>query len=1063
MDRRTLKMASLLLLSGLCALIYQTVWMREIRLVFGASTSASAAVIGIFMGGLGVGGWLFGRRAERSANPLQLYAHLELAISAAAAASPFLVTAVRALYILSGGSQSLGGLGATVVRLLLTVLVLGPTTVLMGGTLPAAARAVESAGDASRRRVAVLFGLNTFGAVVGVAVSTFLLLEVFGNRGTLWLACGVNALVGLTARAWSRRAEPPAPAATPPAEVVAAAAPARFVLAAAALVGFAFMLMELVWYRSLAPILGGSTYTMGLVLLTALLGIGLGGAAYAAWGVESRATLRGLAVTCALEALLIALPLALGDRIALAANVFRGLSWFGFDGLVASWGLITLFVVFPGALVSGYQFPLLIALLGRGEAQVGRQVGLAYAWNTLGSIAGSLAGGFGLIPLFSVLTTWRAAAITLALLGLAGAVLFVRRSGTPRAAALPAALLLGALLCSVTTGPTTFSRHSAIGAGRATMPSVVQLNALKAWVQAVRANLFWERDGIESTVGLSGGDGVSFLVNGKVDGHSFLDAGTQVMSMLIGAALHPQPKRALVIGLGTGSTAGWVAQVPSIERVDVAEIEPAILEVARVCADVNRHVLENPKVRVALGDARELLLASRDDYDLIFSEPSNPYRSGISSLYTREYYEAARARLGAHGLFLQWLQAYEVEPATVRTVLATIGSVFPEAEVWQTRGGDLLIMGSASPIPHDVGALRTRLAAEPFATAMRVSWQADDVEGFLAHFVGGTPLVHGLAQAFPGEVNTDDLNLVEFAFARSVGRSAALSLTSLFDAAQRSNSARPNVTGELDWSRVEEERLVNLEGYRGDAKRLSEDARQRFEFFSSNLPRPAKLLRFRSAPFEPKGIHERVLLATLLATEGAPEAEQHLEDLRATCPVEVAALTAELRYAQHRYGEAGEALLQSFAALRANVWSDRTVFMDALNRLPLALARRDPALGRRLYDALGEPFPVRAYDSMRRGVRVELASQLDFAQLCADALAAYEPFPTWSRELLAQRVRCSRATHSPLLARAEDDWKQFLDEEPSTLLDETPELAPATPAAHEEPEEDAPDASVAAP
>ena len=198
--RTTWKVAGLLFCSGACALIYQTVWMRQFRLIFGASTYATAAVLAIFMGGLGIGSAILGRRADTHPQPLRFYAHLELMIAAASALSPLLLWIVAKIYFGIGGSVTLGNFLATIVRLLLAALVLGAPTLLMGGTLPAAARAVEWNDDAGRRRVALLYGVNTLGAVTGTLLSTFFMLEVFGNLRTLYVAVLLNALVGIVAR-----------------------------------------------------------------------------------------------------------------------------------------------------------------------------------------------------------------------------------------------------------------------------------------------------------------------------------------------------------------------------------------------------------------------------------------------------------------------------------------------------------------------------------------------------------------------------------------------------------------------------------------------------------------------------------------------------------------------------------------------------------------------------------------------------------------------------------------------------------------------------------------------
>jgi spermidine synthase len=678
MKGRLLRVALLLFGSGMTALIYQVAWMRELRLIFGFSTAASAAVLAIFMGGLGIGGWLLGRRADASAVPLAFYGRLELLVAASAALTPFWVFLVRLAYIALGGTQRLGLAGGTVARLVLSTLVLSVPTVLMGGTLPAASRAVETEEDARRRFLAVLYGANTLGAVAGTLLSNFLLLETLGTRLTLWAACAVNALVGFAAVRLSatregaegmrnagfgmRDAEAADPAsrvshlaserrearkkrrdggkqkkdeeAGVVARVAPTALPSRgFVLAAAAIVGFAFFLMELVWYRMLAPLLGGSTYTFGLILAVALLGIGAGSAAYS-FARRPTATLSGFAVTCALEALCLVVPYALGDRVALLAIFLRPIGAFGFGGYVAGWTLIAGLAVFPAAFVAGFQFPLLIALLGRGRENVGSDVGLAYAWNTIGGIAGSLAGGFGFLPLLSATGTWVFVVCLLAALGVLALLLSLSRGGDLARIGIAAGASAASLLLLTTPGPTAAWRHSPIGAGRAELGKASP-NTVRDWLAGRRRDLAWQEDGVESTVALrKASDGYAFVISGKVDGSSRGDAATQVMGGLIGAAVHPNPRRALVIGLGTGSTAGWLAAVPSIERVDVVELEPAILRVARDCALVNGDVLHNPKVRVDIGDAREWLVTSREKYDLIFSEPSNPYRAGISSLFT---------------------------------------------------------------------------------------------------------------------------------------------------------------------------------------------------------------------------------------------------------------------------------------------------------------------------------------------------------------------------------------------------------------------------------------------
>ena len=618
--------AVLVYLSGFSALVCQIAWMRSLRLVFGCSTAATAAVLVIFIGGLGACSLLFRRRVDRHASPLRLFANLEIGIAGLAAASPLLIYLAREIYVAMGGSLSLGAVGGTAVRLLLSVVVLGGPALLMGGTLPAVSRAVQTDADASRRLTAMVYGANTAGAFTGALLATFVMLEAFGVRTTIFIAAMVSGLVSVCARLLAPRARalqdkgepragdsdaPSTPASERPAQ-------RRFVLVAAALVGFAFLLMELVWYRMLAPILGGSSYTFGLILAVALLGIGLGALLYRRRAPDRPVTLRSLAITCVLEALFIALPLALGDRVALFALFLSDFRNMGFEWLVMSWSVIAAVVVLPGAVVAGYQFPVLVALLGSGRREVGHQVCQVYAWNTGGAILGSLAGGFVLVPLLTAPHAWRFAAGVLLVVGFASLVshlLYLAR----RDLYLPLALSAVSVILLCAHGPTAFWRHSPIGAGLVAVRSPTDPNALRDFIHKRQRSVAWERDGLESSVALQQSRGYAFSINGKIDGNARDDVPTTVMLGLLGAVFHPEPRSGLVIGLGSGATAGWLAAVPSIERVDVLELEPAILDVARVCGPINENALDNPRVNIVIGDAREVLLTTSERYDLIMS------------------------------------------------------------------------------------------------------------------------------------------------------------------------------------------------------------------------------------------------------------------------------------------------------------------------------------------------------------------------------------------------------------------------------------------------------------
>lgn len=1023
------------------------VWLRELRLVFGASTAASAAVLAMFMGGLGAGGLVLGKRADRLRSPLMLYANLELGVAGLTAITPFLIDASRSLYSALGGTASMGiGLG-TVVRLLLSGVVLVPVTFLMGGTLPAAAKAAETEDDVGRKHLALLYGVNTLGAVMGALFTTFLLLEVFGGRLLLWMCCLLNALLGVLSRGIARGLEdekaPPkekAPSEEEPSSrpQPAGAVPAVFVLVAAAIVGFAFLLMELVFYRMLGPILGGSSYTFGLILVFALLGVGLGGAAYSAWMKDRPATVHAFALTCLIEALCFLIPFALGDRLALLALSLRPLKGLGFYALASGWAVIAAIVVLPAAFVSGLQFPLLMALLGRGRKDVGRHVGVAYAWNTAGSIVGSLAGGFGLIPWLTAPGVWRASALLLVALGVAAAFLSFRIEKRRAALAVPGLVAAACLWLAPSTGPTAGFRHSPIGAGRADdILEQATTNSLRDWLSHRRRTIAWEADGVESSVALSTQSGYNFIVNGKVDGHTRLDAGTQVMSGLIGAALHREPKRALVVGLGTGSTAGWLGVVPSMERVDVVELEPAILRVARDCAPVNQAVLDNPKVHVSIGDAREVLLTTKERYDLIFSEPSNPYRAGIASLFTQEFYQASAKRLGEGGVFLQWLQAYDVDGQTVRTVYATLGSVFPHVETWLSDAGDLILLASLGPVEYDAGALRRRLAEEPYRSALANVWRVTDLEGFLAHHVANDALTRAILEQERGSVGTDDRNPLEFSFARTVGREASFDERQVFEVAVHRREDRPDVRGKVDWALVDDLRMAMFVANEREPLVLARytDVQVRWADAWSRWrggdPGPW-LAMWEATKIAPRSLLDLEIQAEGFAELGDDRALSPIAALRPFQPVEASAFLARFHARKGKLPEAVDAAVAAIEGYRTDPWSEPRIMARFLD-LAVELGAADKAQGKRLFEALGAPFAVRLAEEDRLKARVRLAARVDFRGLCPAAYGDFEPHVPFRHGFLKKRLECWAMHGDPRKAAAERDLAMFLDDETITF------------------------------
>jgi hypothetical protein len=657
---------------------------------------------------------------------------------------------------------------------------------------------------------------------------------------------------------------------------------------------------------------------------------------------------------------------------------------------------------------------------------------LAYGFNTAGSIAGSLLAGFILIPTLGAVGVWRATVVLL--VALACMVASQSRSGAART--LPA---LGCGLLSLVLlraeGPTAVWRHSPIGAGRATIADKDR-NQLIEWESFVRRSIVWERDGLESTIGIDDANGYSFLVNGKSDGNVVSDRGTQVMLALLPAMMHPDPKSIFVLGLGTGMSAGWAGSLPAVDRVDVAEIEPSIVEVARLADLANRSVLSNPKVHLFQGDGREFLLTTDRKYDILVSEPSNPFRAGIASLFTVEFYRTAERHLGPGGIFGQWMQGYEVDTATVGVTVRTLRAVFGNVEAWYTRGGDLLLVATREPVVHDVERLRRVIQDEPYRTALPRAWLVQDVEGVLAHFVGSNELLKLIGDS-AGDVNTDDTNVLEYFFARNVGAEGFDAGGEVSRAARDRHMDRPSTHGRVDWSRVEEERLriwLTLQKEIPELPIGDRNAQLRAQAVAAGCAGGAGGLEKVMASWlaqdsrpGPRDDIERLALGQGLALVGDDQALAFAAKLVASGFAEEALLVTARYYERRgRPVEVVDACIQALDVARRVAMPLCQTSFDVIDLLANS-SKGDPLLLHRAVEALlAGPLAVAQYEAHRVETAQKLAFESNDPQLCVKALGEELERPRWIRGFLIKRARCLKDAGHPLAAKAERDLDEFL-------------------------------------
>jgi spermidine synthase len=668
-------------------------------------------------------------------------------------------------------------------------------------------------------------------------------------------------------------------------------------------------------------------------------------------------------------------------------------------------------------------------------------VGLAYAWNTAGAIGGALAGGFGLMVWLTALGCWRLVVVLLVALGLAAIVLpWLRGERRWLGSALRVAMAAGALvLVLATTGPTAAWRHSPIGAGRVAHEEVSTPERVDNFLRDARRGLAWDADGIESTISLNYADGYVFTTNGKVDGHCRYDAATQIMGGLLGALLHPAPRTSLVIGLGSGSSAGWLAAVPEMTRVDAVELEPAMLEVARRCAAVNEHALDNPKLHVVLGDAREVLSVTPERYDIVFSEPSNPYRAGVASLYTREFYDRVLQHLKPGGMFLQWVQAYEIDESAMRTIFATAATAFPFVETWQLERADLLLVGSAQPIVKDLEALRARAASEPFARALRQAWEIEDVEGVLAHFVARAEYARSIEAMHVDPLNTDDRPVVEFRFARTVGNSYSgggdkADTDAVMEAAAARGLGRPELVGaEVDWEMVtlHQAEIPMLDGWAQNYLTPSSDDTHERVMFGRAWKRhewSEALAQWDRRPREPLTRMEALFVAETAVLAHDPRAHDWVERIAKSHPVEYHALRATMLAQEQHFAEALPELQQAIEGYRRVPWPSRDVMIDAISACdPMA---SDSSLALRMAEMLVEPFALDMMRDHRLNTLRWLLGWSEVTPRCRELLAPLEPFGDPDRRWtiarsLKYRATCYATTGDPRAREARAEYEKL--------------------------------------
>jgi len=755
------------LLSGAAGLIYQVAWGQALGLIFGHTVYAISTVLAVFMAGLAAGSAGIGRWCETNTKPISLYARLEFLVAATGALSLAGLAGVRSLYLaaypMAGGFQPLL-LG---LRFIGAALVLFLPTFLMGGTFPVLVRGIAQHSAELGLRVSLLYWVNTLGAVGGTLLAGFVLLPAYGLRLTIASAVVLNLLAAVAAL---RIAKDGIPKSEPGIVEVAvsrttksssATEPAQgsssFFLFLFAVVGGTAFAYEIAWTRLLEITIGSSTYAFTLMLATFLTGTVIGSALFQRFLGRSKGispSIFSRTQTCTAIASLSSLILF--PWIASIIPPLLRATHQTFAGLLLAQFVVSSLTVLPLAVVFGFNFPAVVVLVGgaRGDgAGESTTVGEAYAANTLGAIVGAVAAGFWLV---SWLGNFRLVAFTAGANLLVAIALELRMS---RRGALRLAVNVACLVAVFFVGLSpSFNNKSLLSLSAVLYGNSYQGHLTLSEI-ATTNDLVFAADGVNASIGVVRSDNyVALRINGKTDA-STGDARTQLLLGHLGAAFHPAPRRVLVIGFGSGMTASAVSRYADVERIDCVEIEPAVIRAAPYLERLNRRVMDDPRLHVVFDDARNFLLTSRGKYDLIISEPSNPWIAGIATLFTDEFYAAVWQRLAPGGMFVQWVQSYSLAPDDLRMVIGTLAPHFPDVTLWRGEGPDLLLLGRTNSERIGFSRLRSLWKKQD----IRDDFEALDVhapEGLIAYFLLGDRGVRRLASG--SALNTDDRTLLEY-------------------------------------------------------------------------------------------------------------------------------------------------------------------------------------------------------------------------------------------------------------------------------------------------------------
>ncbi|MDH2050229.1 fused MFS/spermidine synthase [Achromobacter marplatensis] len=733
--------AALLALSGVASLIFQILWIKQLSLIVGVEVHAIAAAVGAFFLGLAAGSWVLGRRADLSARPFLLYAGIEVAIAA-------LGVSVTAVLAIGAPAFARGEAFSPMLAWMAIIFVVGVAPFFMGGTLPVLLRAT-GAGRVGQAG-ATLYAANTGGAIIGALLPAFFLIPALGVRGTAWAAAGLNLVAALGAWALDRKirssaGESPAPGVISATQALPGKAWVALGLYAAA--GAVAMGYEVLWSQMVVPFMSTRAFAFSIVLAVYLAGLAVGAALYARcerwlgdpWRVFGF-LVAGAGLVALVEAALLGRWLISAQSLA-EASILR---WTDSEmaGMSGRFAVAASTVVLLPTLLLGAAFPAVLRIAVPPERR-GQGAGAVLASNTLGGIVGTALTGFVLLPHLG--TVRSLALLTVIACSIGVAAIWRAQSPSPLAKGLGAAFAGAAIILGVAMPVDHLARLLPGAQGGDLVFYEENHGGTVAVVEQGKGDRRFHRLYIQGVS--NSGDAMPSLRYMRLQA---------LLPLIVHAG---EPRSALVIGYGTGITAGALSRYPGLDRRVVAELLPGVLHAAPLFKG-SYGASTDPGLDIRLKDGRRELLGSAERYDLITLEPPPPSAAGVVNLYSQDFYSLAAARLNSQGIVAQWLPLPTQNLEDTRALVASFINVFPHASLWTTEFHEMLLVGSMEPLPLNPARIAARFAEPKVKTALAevgiaspaallATWVTD--RDGLARFSGPTPAV------------TDDRPAIEYA------------------------------------------------------------------------------------------------------------------------------------------------------------------------------------------------------------------------------------------------------------------------------------------------------------